>query len=88
LKLGSMTFISRSTCAVSFSSNHEPKVCVTDRMDETMGFSDSSKDWRRETKVRRMGLVAFSLFHASCRGESLWRTTEEPALMNTYEMIG
>lgn len=49
-------------------------------MDETTGFSDSSKASRRETKERRMGFVSFNFFHCSCRGESLWRTTDDPAL--------
>lgn len=83
LNAGSRAFMSRITCAVSFSSNHEPIVWVTDRAVETTGFSDSSYAWRRETKDRRIGLVSFSLFHFSWRGESLCKTTAEPALSLT-----
>jgi hypothetical protein len=57
--------IKSGICAVSFSSNQEPTVCVTERSDEMIGFSDSSYDCRREEKVRKMGLVSFILFHAS-----------------------
>lgn len=80
-KEGSIYRICRVTCAVSFSSNHEPIVDVTERNEATKGFSDSWNLCCSSPKLLRIGFVCFSVSHRSAFGASLCKTTASPALL-------
>ena len=74
LNVGSIAFMSRCTCALSFSSNQPPIVCVTPRIDAMSGFSLSSYCCLRSANDRKRGFASFIRFHRSCFGESLCKT--------------
>jgi hypothetical protein len=59
-KLGSSIFMLRRTRAVSFSSNHDATVDVTERTDDTTGFSDSWYASCSAANLRRIGFVSFN----------------------------
>src|ERR1700748_2163844 len=86
-KVGSRYLDTRTNCAVSFSSNHEPIVDVTVRMPEMTGFSDSSYCCLRLVKVRITGFASFRRSHFSCFALSLWSVSAEPALKPHVRMI-
>src|SRR5260221_11553254 len=57
-KLGSRNFMLRNTRAVSFSSNHDATVDVTERSDDTTGFSNSWYTPCSSETLRRIGFVS------------------------------
>lgn len=75
VNVGSSAFISRCTCALSFSSNQPPIVCVTLRKDDTTGCSLSSYCALRSESERKSGFVSFIFAQRSCRGESACTTS-------------
>lgn len=70
----------RNTRAVSFSSNHDATVDVTERMDDTTGFSDSWYASCNAATLRRIGFVSLSCCQRSWRGEEACKTRASPAL--------
>ena len=70
----------RSTRAVSFSSNHDATVDVTERSEDTTGFSDSWYAPCSSATLRRIGFVSLSCCQRSWRGEEACRTRASPAL--------
>jgi hypothetical protein len=59
-KFGSSIFMLRNTRAVSFSSNHDATVDVTERREDTTGFSDSWYASCSAATLRRIGFVSLS----------------------------
>lgn len=70
----------RNTRAVSFSSNHDATVDVTDRSEDTTGFSDSWYASCSALTLRKTGFVSLSCCQRSCRGEEACKTRASPAL--------
>ena len=79
-KPGSSAFMLRITRAVSFSSNHDATVDVTERSESTTGFSDSWYAPCSSANLRRIGLVSLSCCQRSWRGDEACKTSASPAL--------
>ena len=85
-KPGSSAFMLRITRAVSFSSNHDATVDVTERSESTTGFSDSWYAPCSSANLRKIGFVSLSCCQRSWRGDEACKTSASPALRGTWLM--